>query len=267
MKIRLRSNKPRKIDVPVCVVRLDRIELIAEPKQHGRNVPPVTDYRCLKDHFVPSQTSIPTYKRCRRLQHNDSGMKVFWQYQPECGFLREWKFSCCPNDKRGFRIADVIPILKQCRTYRLISVELSLDFPAGSFVDDGFIKRHARFGKSHRQFDRGGPDQLRYGTRKSSKLVRCYVKPPVSSYRVELELHSGFLRKHRIASFLDLEKLVTSICPNHLLFVQIRWERLRQYLVQKFGDRRGGAIFQAARERSRSLLLVFFTISHAKRRC
>jgi hypothetical protein len=148
------------------------------------------------------------------------------------------------------------PILELCRTYQLLLVELALDFATESGVDGKFVKRHGRFGKSRRQLDRGGPGQLRYGTRKSYKLVRCYAKPELQSYRVELELHSGFLRKHSISSFGDLEKLVTLVCRDHLQLVFVRWKRLGRHLVQKFGDRRGKTLLQAARDRSQSLQRV-----------
>jgi hypothetical protein len=241
---------------PVCVVRLDRIQLAAEPRRPDCRLPVVAEYQCVKDHFVHSQTSIVTYHRTRQLRHVKSGTEVYWQYQPQCSWLKPWKISVEPPDKRGLRIREVFPILRLCRTYHLLLVELALDFFPESGVDRKFVKRHARFGKSRRRVDRGGPRQLRYGTRKSDKLVRCYAKPSLNSYRVELELHSGFLRKHSISSFGDLEKLVTLVCRDHLKFVFVRWKRLRRYLVRKFGDRRGKALLQAARDRSQSLQRV-----------
>jgi hypothetical protein len=38
--------------------------------------------------------------------------------------------------------------------------------------------------------------RLRYGGRKSAKLVRCYRKKSKNAYRVEVELHSSLLNQH-----------------------------------------------------------------------
>ena len=63
-----------------------------------------------------------------------------------------------------------------------------MDFPEDSGVDEEFVLRFGKFGNARRRKDRGGPGTLRYGSRTSPKMVRCYLKKSLDSYRVELEL-------------------------------------------------------------------------------
>jgi hypothetical protein len=94
---------------------------------------------------------------------------------------------------------------------------------------------------------------LYYGSRKSGKLVRCYEKPEVGAYRVELELHSGLLRRHEISGIDDLARLLDVICPKHLQFVDFDWTHLGRHLANKIGNKSDGVI-AAARRRTGSLL-------------
>ena len=94
---------------------------------------------------------------------------------------------------------------------------------------------------------------LYYGSRKSDKLVRCYKKREVGAYRVELELHSGLLRRHGIVELDDLVRLPALLCPKHVQLVDFDWNQLRRYLLTKIGDRSDGVV-AAARRRRASLL-------------
>jgi len=94
---------------------------------------------------------------------------------------------------------------------------------------------------------------LYYGSRKSDKLVRCYDKREVGAYRVELELHSGLLRRHSIVGLDDLARLPELICPKHLQFVDLEWNRLARHLAKKIGDR-SDVVIAGARRRTDSIL-------------
>jgi hypothetical protein len=94
---------------------------------------------------------------------------------------------------------------------------------------------------------------LYYGTRKSDTFVRCYKKPEVGAYRVELELHSGLLRRHNISALNDLVRLPELVYPNHFDIVDFDWDRLRRYQVNKIGDR-SDAVIGGARQRRTSIL-------------
>lgn len=99
---------------------------------------------------------------------------------------------------------------------------------------------------------------LYFGGQKSGKLVRCYWKGEVNAFRVELELHRRLLRD---ADSDDddgegdvdvLSDLVEQNCPLHLQFVKADWKRLKQYLVNRFGER-GLLILATAKHRATSI--------------
>lgn len=93
---------------------------------------------------------------------------------------------------------------------------------------------------------------LYYGTRKSGKFIRCYEKPKVDAFRVELELHSGFLRHHSISVLEDLALLPELLCPKHLQFVDLDWVDLGQHLQRKMGIK-SGVVIGGARRRTDSI--------------
>jgi len=126
--------------------------------------------------------------------------------------------------------SEILPFANCCPDYRILLAEFALDFDHATRVDSDFIKRVALFGKSRPKPDRGGKEQLRYGTRSSAKLVRSYEKAEIDRYRVELELHGGLLRPQGIRQFPDLPKLCRILFPSHLQFVSIRWSALGKYL-------------------------------------
>jgi|ERR1700722_2775473 len=230
--------------------RIDRVQLISWP---GGEPPEIVACILEWDHFVRTQTTTGTYARARKLTSRTSGTTIFWQYRPRAGWLKPWKISLIPNDVTGLSVVEIQQILKHCIHYRILTVELAVDFSLSSGVSGRFVRRHAVFGKSRRRATNN--DQLRYGGRKSGKLVRCYKKPEVGVYRVELELHSRLLRDHRIVALADLSRLPDVVCPRHLQFVDLDWNQLRRHLAKSVGDRSDDVITEA-RRRKASILRV-----------
>jgi hypothetical protein len=91
-----------------------------------------------------------------------------------------------------------------------------------------------------------------WGSRKSGKLVRCYEKEELASFRVELELHSQVLRRERILTLVHFDGLPVTIYPKHLRFVDVDWDRLNLHLARKFG-RQSQTIIAEAEQRGSSL--------------
>ncbi len=229
-------------------VRLDRIQLLAWP---GREPPKMHGFVLKWDHWVRRQTTVCTYARSRCSQSLTNDAKVFWQYQPLKGWLKPWKISIVSDDLRGLSRHEIERVLKHCQFYRLLLVEVAIDFCPSTGVNRQFIRSHAVFGKSHR-CARRKKHELYYGSRKSDKLVRCYEKLEVGAYRVELELHSGLLGRHSISVPDDLVRL-PELVPKHFQLVDLDWNQLRRYLAKKIGDRSDGVI-AAARRRTTSIL-------------
>jgi hypothetical protein len=97
---------------------------------------------------------------------------------------------------------------------------------------------------------------VRYGSRKSGKLIRCYWKQQLNAFRVELELHSRLLSKGRLKkeqnfNFKDVpNRILPNVFPDHIQFVRFRWEALEKYLTRRFGQQ-GMNILEQARAKAR----------------
>ena len=139
-------------------------------------------------------------------------------------------------------------------------LELATDFHPGSHVDVNYVALHALFGKCRRCLSRLFARTLRYGTRRSAKLVRCYWKAELNCFRVELELHQAWLSQHNIFTIEDFHNLPTLILPRHMRFVRLNLIALRRHLKT-----RGATIAhfdELASAESRSLHEVLQLLRH-----
>lgn len=94
---------------------------------------------------------------------------------------------------------------------------------------------------------------LRYGGRKTGKLVRCYWKKELGVFRVEPELHSSLLRN--ISTLDDFPYLPDIVYPKHLQFVEFDWRRLEQHLSKRPPDE-SSRIIAGAKRRAVSIRRV-----------
>ena len=78
--------------------------------------------------------------------------------------------------------------------------------------------------------------------------MRCYQKKQVKAYRIELEFHSGLLRRNGIVTIDDLELLPDLVVPKHLRFVDFDWKKFAQYLRNT--DRPPSLLARARRHRN-----------------
>jgi len=244
---------------PVLTIRLDRVRVLSWAKA-GRKLPRIREFNVVSDHRLRPRDGPVTYARVRELKSLLSGARVFWQYRPRRGWLKQWRITLVAQDQNGIDPFDILQILKRCHYFRFVLVELAVDFAEESGVGPTFVRQHGKFGKSRRRFDRGGSKQLRYGTRRSGKLVRSYWKEEVEAYRVELELHSRLLleanskTKEKNYEFIDVPNHIFPIhIEKHFRFVRIRWRALKRYLLRRFG-RRGQTILHVARSKAQQSL-------------
>jgi hypothetical protein len=164
--------------------RIDRLQILCRPVDGGP-LPSIPDFTVISDSFVRRQTTITTYRRVRRLLNPISGTQIFAQYDPAAPWLWKIKLTFIPRDQHGLLRAEVEEVLRHFPRYRLLAVELTFDFNMRSGVDEDYIRRHALFGKSRPQPRRKVLTGLRYGTRKSTKLVRC---PTSAELRLLIEV-------------------------------------------------------------------------------
>jgi hypothetical protein len=236
-------------------IRLDRLTAVSWAKA-GQKLRRIPGFKVIRDHRLRPRDGLITYRRVRELRSLHFGTSVSWGYQPGPRWLSEWRITWHAPVGQGIVPSDVLRILKRCRYFRFLLVELAFDFSPASGVDQAFVRRHGKFGKSRRRFDRGGPEQLRYGSRSSGKLIRAYQKQEVNAFRVEVEFHSRLLAKHKHPKaeknyrFIDVPSQLLPIdLRKHFRFVRVDWKALKRYLARRDGPQ-GMAIWRRARAKA-----------------
>jgi hypothetical protein len=94
------------------------------------------------------------------------------------------------------------------------------------------------------------PDAVWFGATGSSKFLRCYLKPEVGAYRIELQMNCEFLEAHGIRTTTDFLCL-PKILVHQINFSRMDWVRLSRYVQRKF--RHTEVILRKARERKANL--------------
>lgn len=229
-------------------VQIDRVQLCSWAPQ-GRPPPALEGFAITRDSFVRRQTTTATYARCRQYKSLVDDTKIYWQYERQKSWLRPWKITIVADDSTGLSYGDIENVLRHCKFYKFLTVEVAIDFSPDTGVNRRFVRRHATFGKS-RRVHRNKKSPLYWGARKSDKLVRCYPKEALDNYRMELELHSQLLRREQISTLDDFDGLPDSIYPRHFQFVDVDWVRLKQCLSRK---RDGHDLIAGAQVRAASL--------------
>jgi len=243
-----------------CTVRLDRFRVPSWAKR-GMPVPKIRGFKTARDIRLRRQGKPLVYARVREMRSNHSATKVFWQHDRQRGWAKRWRITLVADDLRGIAAWEAWSVFKHLRFPRLTLVELAIDFHPSSGVDAEFVRQHALFGKSRFRPDRGGPGQLRFGSRSSGKLVRCYQKNAVNAFRVEVELHSSLLPRPLRDNHLEIidsrwpeiADAAFSIVPRHFRFVQFRFKALGRHLRRRFGERGDELLEQTRVHSSQSL--------------
>jgi hypothetical protein len=220
---------------PFCEAKTDRVIIFAA-LQTGVAPPTIYGYQVVCDTFVRPQARVKTYLRVRVYRNRRTGVHIYLLYQPVLPGLAPFKVTVIGNDHRGLSYEEIYQIIQVFATYRVSLIEVALDFSPESHINFDHVLRHALFGKSRPRSSRRFPGKLRYGGRRSDKLVRCYRKPSIGRFRVELELHSALLLRLGIVRLEDLKKLPASLYPSHIRFVCVDWQALKKHLL----DRRVG---------------------------
>jgi len=135
------------------IVRLDRVQILSSAPK-GDRPPKLTGFAVGRDSFVRRQTTTTTYARCRQLTSLINDAKVYWQYQRLKGWLQPWKITMVADDKTGLSYGELRKVIKHCRYYRFLVVELAIDFCSSVGINRRFIRQHAVFGKSRRRAKR-----------------------------------------------------------------------------------------------------------------
>jgi hypothetical protein len=244
------TNKDRDNGVR-CQARLDRLIVTVRKSEF---VPTIKGYKVVRDTRLRRQGKIRTYQRGREWRSVRTGLRMFLQYDPLQDFLPDQRLTMVGDDLLGITAKDIEDVIcVHFRSHKISLVEIPLDFLEDSGIDEDFILRYGKFGKTRLRKDRGGPGTLRYGSRSSPKLVRCYGKTTLRTYRVELELHSALLRKYAITNVGGLYELASKIATSHIRFVRIDWENVAPDLKRRFGTDSEEILAEARRRADVSL--------------
>jgi hypothetical protein len=231
------------------VIKIDRLQCFA----HGSVPASILGFTLLHDRFVRVQTKsgFVAYGRVREYVNFITDARLFLQYQPRRPGLPPIKITLISDDHGILTRREIEDVLEPFTTYRFLLLETTLDFYPHSGIDRDFVRRHAVFGKSRRKISRLYPHSDLYGCRKADKLVRSYRKDEVNAFRVEIELHSAWLRRYGILTLDDLRKLPGALFPNHIRFVEMDWGALSSYLSARRLN--SSFIVEQAKSRSESI--------------
>jgi hypothetical protein len=248
MQRKISSSNSRK---PAVIAKLDRLAIRAFAET-GSCVKRIDGFRVISDVRPQTQGKLRTYGRLRRFESLKNSATISEQYQPQLRWLSDCRFLMIAEDKTGITPHEIKALLKQTLGHRVSMFELALDFSPSLGIDEQFVRRHALFGKSRRRKQEFA-GFLHFGSRASTKLVRCYRKESVSAYRVEIQANSGLLHRHKIKDTEDLPRLASLLYPTHFRFVGLALKPLRRHLIWKFGLD-GMLVYNEAKRRSNTSL-------------
>jgi hypothetical protein len=211
-----------------CCIKVDRIVITARevPLQAVCAIP---GYRAKPAKRLWKKL----YREVTRIYGTGSIREIIIEYGPNVGWLPKFRITIVPRDTTGLLLEDLRFILELIAEFKLVLVEVALDFPLRSVMDTSFVRQHMLCGKTWLRVG-GNVLHQRWGTARSSKVVRAYVKVEASSFRIEFQLNARFLRQHRINHASDFQKLATILPGKNIHFASLDNTKLREYL------RRGG---------------------------
>jgi hypothetical protein len=209
-----------------CTVKVDRLTFTA-------NAVPLAELGKIPGFQVGRTKRLwrQLYRTAARIRGAGSIRELIIEFVPQVGWLPKFRVAVIPRDETGLLLEDLSLVLELIPQFKIVLLELALDFPLRSVVDPWFVRRHLLLGKTRM---RVGPIALheKWGTSRSSKVVRSYAKVEIFRFRIEFQLHSRFLRKHQINHAYDLPKLATILPRRHIHFASLDNNKLRQHLLR-----------------------------------
>lgn len=226
-----RADLAKAQNIPVCVVRLDRLEFTATgiAKKQILDIP---GFRSGDDHFVRRKApeNFLPYRRVANFESDTSIRKMDVLYKPTARWIAAFKVTLISQDKTGLQPVDVLSILELLPGAKVVRIEVAFDFGYSAGVDGAWIRSHSLFGKARRNQVgiRRGWDA--WGSRRGAKFVRSYYKKELKIHRLELQLNRKFLRRFGINDIFDFRRLMSILPVNHILFAEINSAKMLHHL-------------------------------------
>lgn len=215
-----REKAPHKIE-SAPVVNLDRV-CIAASASDRKAFLKQPRHRVWRSHFLRSSA----YQRLLETESTDTGAFTIFYDMPRVPWVPEARVVLRAGDLQGLAPTDLLGAFELLVNGRLTMVELALDFTDQADLNIGFIAKHLVVGKS--RWAGRQPGILWFGARRSSKFVRAYSKPSLHVFRVELEFHPAWLRRHRIYDCFDFHRIPNLVARRHILFCALDWDSVKR---------------------------------------
>lgn len=235
-----------------CEAKVDRVvcESGADLKLAA---PRLVGFRCMNDYALRNLSDSvfqAPYGRVRQLQNTSTGTRVSISYSPR--FLSQplIRIATAPEDKAGARRRELSQLLRAFAPTTLSVVEMVVDFPLGT-VDAKFVRRHVKFGKSRMRRNSRYPHAVWLGAPRSARFLRCYPKPAIGRFRLEVQFNRYFLQRHQIVRPGDFKRLA-NVFGKNVGFFEVNWTELRRYAHRHL--RHPGEMIRMARERRNNLV-------------
>ena len=211
----------------MCTVKLDRLEFSSAFGPNPPTLPGFFPEKVKPDIFLRRRSDAPCYTRVKRQYNPTTGTRVSIRSSPTGTLLKPLKATLIANDAAGITAKELWTIIEAFDGKHCITLaESAFDFQPNSGVCLEFVKRYGVFGKSRPEEDPRYAITLRFGTRKSSRFVRCYWKEGIDAFRVEVQITSRWLRESNDDSRTVYRLRSLCIFPNDFFFARLSWDAL-----------------------------------------
>jgi hypothetical protein len=155
--------------------------------------------------------------------------QVVVQFGPKSAWVAPYRITVLPKDHSGLQPEDLKLIVGLFQDFKFVLLEIALDAPMNSIMDVDYVRR---FGVSGKSWLPPGDNPLydKWGTSRGLKVIRSYPKWEIAAHRLELELHSAFLRLHGINGISDFQRFAKILPRKHIFFAELDEAKLHKQL-------------------------------------
>src|ERR1700733_3589202 len=162
------------------------------------------------------------YRLSTKLTGRRSIREILVEHDPSSLWAPPFRITMIPKDSTGLMRDDLQSVVEFLPDFKLVLLELALDFPLDSVVDVAFVRKHLLSGKMRlSQATSSDRHYERWGSGKGGKAVRAYTKWETYTTRNEWEMRSRFLRRNGINDLFDIQRVPGILSKKHILFAEI----------------------------------------------
>jgi len=204
---------------PKCVALLHRLEFTA-PQIAEDQILGIKGFHRRGKRLIKRKraASFLSHRRLTKFVTDGSIREMTVLSEPRYPHIAGCKMTMLARGKSRLQPTDVMAVLELIPQTKIVRMELAFDFGFGSGVDGAWVRAHALFGKSRRNWAASLRCWDSWGTRKGAKYVRSYFEKGMAAHRVELQLNPKFLRQHGIGEIFDFHRLLKVLPRAHIEF-------------------------------------------------